>query len=126
MKRLVALSLVLLTLSGCASFRHAVEAMPQRIDDAFSDPVRRTHIVTQAGRIASSAGIGITCVSLLAPTVVGMLVCPIVAIIADFLSYEFVLEPLSKELVKEGKPSLIGPYWETGPRTDEGEVFVAP
>lgn len=62
--------------------------------------------------------------ALLAPTIVGMLVCPFVALVADFLAYEYVLEPLSKTLVDLDRPSLVGPYWETGPRADEGEFFT--
>lgn len=69
------------------------------------------------------AGVGITCAALLSPTIVGVLVCPLVALAWDYLTYEYVLEPISKELVKQGEPSLVGPFWEGGPRADEGEFF---
>ena len=126
MKNVAIAILLILSLSGCARVMYAIEMTPQRTAEAFSDPVRRTHLMTQIGRVATTAGVGITCVSLLAPTIVGILVCPIVAVIYDYLNYEYILEPLSKELVSKGKPSLVGPYFETGPRTDEGEVFVNP
>ena len=73
--------------------------------------------------MASVAGVAITCTTLLSPTIVGMLVCPIVAVIYDYLSFEYMLEPASKALVEQGKPSLVGPFWEGGPRADEGEFF---
>lgn len=126
MRGLAALITAVFLLSGCATTLAAVEKTPQRAREAFSDPVRRVHLLTQTGRVAGSAGLGITCAALLSPTIVGVLVCPFVSLVADFLTYEYVLEPISKDRVKEGKPSLVAPYWETGPRTDEGEVFVNP
>ena len=122
--RFLALVTTVVMLTGCASFQHAVRETPQRTKDAFSDPVRRAHLVAQVGRVTSVAGVGITCAALLSPTIVGMLVCPLVALAYDYLTYEYVLEPFSKDLVKRGEPSLVGPYWETGPRADEGEFFT--
>lgn len=120
-----AILLVLLLLTaGCAEVSKSFAKYPQRTEDAFNDPIRRSHIVTQTVRLASVASTGITCAILLAPTIVGMVVCPVLAVIADFISYEFLLEPASKQRVKEGKPSLIGPYWETGPA--ENETFTQP
>ena len=117
------LAAVLLT-SGCASAQYALVSTPERTQEAFADPVRRAHLVTQAGRVTSVAGVGITCAALLSPTIVGVLVCPLVALAWDFLTYEYILEPLSKNRVQQGEPSLVGPYWETGPRADEGEFFT--
>ena len=124
MKKVAAVALCLLVLTGCARVQYAIEATPQRVQEAFSDPVRRTHIATQIGRVSSSAGVGIACTALLSPFLVAALVCPFVAVAFDYLNFEYVLEPLSKERVSRGKPSLVGPYWETGPRADEGEFFT--
>ena len=44
-----------------------------------------------------------------------------VAIAADFVVYEYLLEPWSKARVAAGKPSLQGPYWETS--AQDGERF---
>lgn len=123
--RLLAAALVAATLlSGCARVQYALEAAPERTREALADPIRRTHLLTQVSRVTSTAGVGITCAALLSPTIVGVLVCPLVALALDYLSFEYVLEPLSKELVSRGEPSLVGPYWETGPRADEGEFFT--
>ena len=124
MKKVAAVGLCLLMLAGCARVQYAIEATPERVQEAFGDPIRRTHIATQVGRVSSSAGVGITCAALLSPFFVAALVCPFIAVAFDFLIYEYVLDPLSWELVREGKPSLVGPYWETGPRADEGEFFT--
>ena len=125
MKKLAVAVLVVLALSGCARVQYALEMMPQRAEDAFNDPVRRTHLVTQVGRVAGSASLAIMCFGFVPPPF-SLGVCPIVAVVADFVNFEFILEPLSKQRVQEGKPSLVGAYWETGPRSDEGEVFSNP
>ena len=122
--RRIAAAFLVLALGGCASFQHAVVATPQRVEDAFSDPVRRTHVMTQVSRVTTTASMGITCAALLSPTIVGVLVCPLVALAYDYLSYEYVLEPISKDLVLRVEPSLVGPYGESGPRADEGEFFT--
>ena len=62
---------------------------------------------------------------MLLPTLIGaLLVCPVVAMLYNYLSYEYVLEPISRDRVHAGEPSLVGPYWERGPR--DGEVFQNP
>ena len=125
MKKLAIAVLVVLLLSGCAQVQYALEMTPQRVEDAFNDPVRRTHIAAQIGRLSTVAGVGIGCFILIPPPA-NLVLCPMVAVVWDFLTYEFVLETLSKERVSQGEPSLLGPYWETGPHTDLGEVFVKP
>ena len=117
MRRLIALALVVaLTSGGCASFQYAVAQFPQRTSDAFSDPVRRQHLVSHASLEMSTAGVGITCATMLIPTLIGsLLVCPLVAMLYNYLTYEFVLEPISRDRVKDGLPSLVGPYWERDP-----------
>ena len=109
--------------SGCASFGYAIRETPRRTAEALRDPVRRTHLLAQSSRIAGTASVGIGCVAILSPTIVGTLVCPLVALLYDYIMFEYVLEPISKDLVKDGKPSLVGPFWETGPRIEEGEFF---
>ena len=122
-KTLAALLTVVLVASGCASSLYAIKSTPRYAAEALDDPVRRSHLVTQASRIMSVATIGIGCVAYLLPTIVGAAICPLVALAYDFVMFEYVLEPLSKDAVKRGEPSLVGPYWETGPRADEGEFF---
>lgn len=120
MRRVIAGFLLVTLLAGCAT----LALVPQRTDDMWNDPVRRTHFITETGLATSSMSVAITCAFMLSPTIVGMLVCPFVGAAYYFAVYEFILEPLSKDLVREGKPSLVGPYWERGPR--DGEVFTRP
>lgn len=118
------LSLLLaVLLAGCASVQYAFEATPQRTRDAFSDPIRRTHLITEVGLTSSAVGVGIACAAFLSPTLVGVLVCPFVGVAYYYGMYEFVLEPWSKERVAEGKPSLVGPYWERGPQDEEHFIY---
>lgn len=101
-----------------SEFLDALAKTPQRIVDAFTDPTRRLHIGIQVGR-ALAMGVG----GYLLGTLVSPLAVPAV-VAADYLGYEFGLEPLSKGRVKRGKRSLVGPYWETGPQ--DGETFTRP
>lgn len=116
------LSIVLLT-QGCAQIQYAAQRTPERFEDAIEDPVRRLHVVSQVGLSLSSGLISGGC-ALLAATVVGLLACPIAGLAWYYGMYEFILEPWSKARVEEGKPSLVGPYWERGPQ--DGETFVRP
>lgn len=109
--------------SGCANLRYSIERTPERVSEALAEPIRRVHLVTQILRFVSTAGVGIGCALTFAPTIVGMIACPFVAMAYDFILYEYVLDPISQTRVAEGKPSLVAPYWEGGPRTDEGERF---
>ena len=124
MKHLVVILLGILTLQGCAQFQHAVEVTPQRFEEAMEDPVRRVHVGVQASHVISTASVSLTCAAILSPTIVGILVCPFVGLAYNYLSYEYILEPWSKARVRDGEPSLVGPYWERGPQ--DGEVFVNP
>jgi len=85
---------------------------------SFQDPVRRTHVLVKSGRLSLVVG---STVLLYKYTGWWFLWVPA---LLDFVVYEFILEPWSKARVKQGKPSLQGNYWETGPQT--GEVFVIP
>lgn len=124
MRQVQVLLLVGMLLGGCATTREAMGKFPERTQEAFADPVRRVHLLTQVSRLSTAASVAIGCTVFLAPTIVGMLLCPLAAVLYDYVVYEYVLEPLSVERVREGKPSLVGPYWETGPRADEGEFFT--
>ena len=90
----------------------------------WEDPIRRQHFITQVGLESSTATVGIVCVALMAPTMIGMLICPLIAVLTNFFMFEFVLEPRSRDLVHQGQPSLVGPYWERGPR--DGERYQNP
>ena len=120
-KSLICLLLFTITLQGCGEVLYALKRTPDRTEEAFSDPIRRTHIITQVGLSASSGVVSISC-SFLIPTIVGIPACAALGAIWYYAAYEFVLEPWSKARVKEGKPSLVGPYWERGPQ--DGEKFV--
>mgnify|MGYP001605668072 CR=1 FL=1 len=121
MKRAIAIILLSVVLTqGCAQLQHAVEVTPQRMEAAWTDPVRRTHIIGQAALSGSSAAVAVAC-GLAIATIVAIPVCAIVGGVYYYLTYEYVLEPWSKARVKEGKPSIVGPYWERGPQ--DGEEF---
>lgn len=122
-RRLGALLLVVTLLAGCAGVIGALEKTPQRTREAFSDPIRQVHLFTQFSRLTTAASVAIGCTVFLAPTIVGMLLCPLAAVAYDYLMYEYILEPLSVDRVKQGEPSLVAPFWEGGPRADEGEFF---
>lgn len=122
-RTLAVIALLALLTGGCASVFSALGKTPQRTADAFGDPVRREHLKTQIGLELSTVGVGITC-TLFVPFPFSLAVCPLVALAYNFISYEYVLEPISKDRVKQGLPSLVGPYWERGPQ--DGEVFVHP
>lgn len=135
MKRLVA-AVLLVALTGCSTgasnidsdgighnIAYSLATVPQRTEETLSDPVRRTHLVTQIGRLTSTASVAIGCF-ILVPPPFNLGVCPVVATLYNYGMFEFVLEPISRQLVKEGKPSLVGPYWEGSPR--DGETFIHP
>lgn len=81
-------------------------------------PTRRRHLLWRVVE---------TCVGLLTGILVWELtalvsVALVVGVSIEFLLYEYWIEPWSKYRVKQGKPSLAGPYWERGPQ--DGEKFV--
>ena len=121
-RALALLVLVALLTTGCASTLRALEKFRQRTQDMAEDPIRRTHFATEVSLSSTAMSIAIGCAMLLAPTLVGMAVCPLVGVAAYFIGYEFILEPISKDRVKAGEPSLVGPYWERGPQ--DGEKFI--
>ena len=120
MRRLAPLVLLVALLSGCASVQFAIEQFPTRTEEMWEDPIRREHFLTQAGLELSTASIVLACAAVV-PLPFNLIVCPVVGLVYNFATYEFVLEPISRELVKAGKPSLVGPYWERGPA--DGEVL---
>lgn len=118
-----ALLVLLLALSGCASTLSALGKTPQRVEDAFEDPIRRTHIITKVGLESSTASVAIGC-AVLVPFPFSIAVCPVLAVAYNYVAYEFFLEPHAKDEVAAGRPSTTGPYWEGGPQ--DGEVFTYP
>lgn len=121
MRRFLAILGLVAALQGCAYVQYALEQFPRRTEDMWLDPIRREHFITQIQLEGSTAGLAITCAALV-PFPFSLFVCPVVAVAYNFGVYEFILEPISRVLVKEGKPSLTGPYWERGAR--DGEKFI--
>ena len=116
MKKVIAIASLAIMLSGCA----ALQKFPQRTEDMWNDPVRREHFITQVGLEFSTASMALTC-AIFVPFPFSLAICPAIAVLYNFVTYEFILEPLSEELVEQGLPSKVGPYWERGPKG--GEVF---
>lgn len=116
---------------------YALGATRRRVVDAFSDPIRRCHIV---GRIAEGylGGLALVVFSVQTflmsdgiswreilgdpSTVVVLLALPAIVPMIEYVVYEFVLEPWAKARVRRGKPSIVGPYWERSPQ--DGERFL--
>ena len=117
---LAALLVVLLLTGGCASVMESIKKTPERVDDVLQDPIRREHVVTQISLEWSTASVAMTC-AVFVPFPFSLGVCPLLAVAYNFLAYEYVLDPISEDLVRQGKPSLVGPYWERGPK--DGETF---
>ena len=120
-RNLLVVVLAAVVLVGCsASTRFALEQFPTRTQEMWEDPIRREHFLNQAALEMSTATVAITCAALV-PFPFNIGVCPLVALGYNFGLYEFILEPESRERVKQGRPSLVGPYWERGPQ--DGEVL---
>ena len=96
---------------------YALLATGRRTREAFSDPIRRLHLLVKVARLSLDVAAAVAVLPYQS-----WFATP-AAIAADFVVFEYILEPWSKGRVKQGKPSLCGPYWESGPRTDEGERF---
>lgn len=119
-----ALLAVVLLCTGCATTLSALDKTPGRVADAFQDPLRRRHIYTQVGLEGSTALVSAGC-ALLIPFPIN-LVCIVVGVAYNYLTYEFVLEPIARQQMRGGKLPITGPYWERGPYFDEGQVFERP
>lgn len=96
-------------MSAIFDFLSPILEFPSRVKDAFTDPVRRRHII---GRIAETWVPSAAILSLVAGWWALALAPAIV--IGELAMYEFVLEPLG----------WTGHYWERSPR--DGEVFINP
>lgn len=110
-------------------FLWAVLTFPRRTGEAFRDPIRRTHLVVQALVVYLNAMLAAAATCwLLGVWPQGwrpwLLVdaLSVGVVLVDYLRYEYVLEPWSRVRVAKGRPSLVRPYWEGGPR--DGERFV--
>lgn len=115
--------LVIFLCNGCAAVQYtwdALEKFPQRTEDALKDPIRSRHLMWQIITSGSGMLVSAAC-ALAAPTVIGLAVCWIPGVIAYYINYEYVVEPLARQDVEQGEPSRAGPYWERGPR--DGEKF---
>lgn len=117
---------------------YAIGATRRRVVDAFSDPIRRLHILWRViegylgGVAALAAWEGwlsrdftlvdrldvLTMVALYPP----IWLCALAAPLAEYLVYEFLLEPWAKWRVRRGKRSIAGPYWERS--AQDGERFI--
>lgn len=125
MRRVLAgLLLLVLVTSGCAHVMDAVEKFPQRTQDALSDPIRREHLLTKVGLEFTSTAVALGVCLATGPIAPACLAVSVVGVVANYLIFEYVLEPWSRKRVEEGKSSLVGPYWEGGPR--DGERFINP
>ena len=87
----------------------AIKETPQRIVDAWIDPVRRVHSISRILEGFIPAFIILTILDIPNTFAWAGLV-----VLGEFILYEWVLEPLG----------LTGYYWERGPRDDE--TFVRP
>ena len=96
----------------------ALRVTPRRTRDAFADPIRRLHILVKALRLSLDVAAAVAVLPY-QPWLAGP-----AAIAADYLVYEFCLEPWSKarRLADPRKASLVAPYWEGGPA--DGERFT--
>ena len=117
---------------------YALGATPRRVRDAFGDPIRRLHILWRVveGYIGGVAVLAawegwltrdfvlrdqldvLAMVALYPP----IWLCALAAPLAEYLVYEFLLEPWAKWRVRRGKASTAGPYYERGPQ--DGERFI--
>ena len=101
-------------------------------------PVRRTHVIWRwvegyVGGLAlegallaylNGADWWLWSLMFQAPTIVALLLtAPVIVPCAEFVWYEFLIEPLSKRRARRGKTSLAGPYFERGPQDDEPWVW---
>lgn len=104
-------------------FGYALRATARRTREAFRDPIRRLHLSVQfVVLVPSAAETGLqAAVGWHIPTWRDLLAC-VAAGGAYYAVYEYLLEPWSKRRVRQGKPSLVGPYVERGPQ--DGERFT--
>lgn len=84
----------------------AIKETPQRIVDAWIDPVRRVHSIS---RIAESYVPAFVVLFTLTRSWWLSTIGATVITLLEFVFYEWLLEPLK----------LSGYYWERGPRDDE-------
>ena len=87
-----------------------IPPLTQRLRDGWMDPLRRRNSVARIveGMVGGAASI----TSFVILPFPWALVALGIGVLAEFVVYEFVLEPLG----------WIGPYWERGPR--DGETFT--
>lgn len=89
----------------------ALKRMPWCMIDAFADPLRRRNTLARIGECCVG---GLTAVLTAAFAPYGLFLALPAGALAEFLVYEFLLEPLG----------YAGHYWERGPR--DGEEFKRP
>lgn len=107
----------------------ALLTFPRRTGEALTDPVRRLHLIVQVLVVHLNATLSEVALCWWIDAWphgwrqwVGFEAIAIAVVVVDYLRYEYLLEPWSRVRVKHGKPSLVRPYWEGGPR--DGERFI--
>ena len=119
MKLRAYLLILTLLVSGCtvanlgdrATTIEAILAQPQRVVDAFTDPVRRKHIFSRIAE--ASVGAAITGGIVLAVGFPFVLPAVIAGVLGEYFFYEFISEPAG----------WTGYYWERGERDDEEFIY---
>ncbi len=81
----------------------------RRVRDALLDPVRRRHVLARVAESALPVAGALWIAAVRPGWLLGLTAA---VVLAEFLLYELVLEPLG----------WAGPYWERGPR--DGETFL--
>jgi hypothetical protein len=108
---------------------YAIRMFWQRSIDCFSDPIRWRHFVWRwvEGYVGGVAVLLLCWAEFgIAPQGcwqwAGIVSVPSGAPLAEYLVYEYLIEPWARWRVHHGKPSTAGPYFERGPR--DGERFI--
>lgn len=97
----------------------------------FTDPIRLRHFIWRC--VEGYVGGAVVLLFVwweygLAPRAfwqwVALVTTPGAAPLAEYLVYEYFIEPWARSRAMRGLPSTAGPYFERGPR--DGETFIHP
>lgn len=107
---------------------YAIRMFWTRTVDCFSDPIRWRHLVWRGveGYVGGAVAVGLLRYQLGVIPRGGwqwaaVVTVPLAGVVAEYLVYEYLIEPWARMRVRAGKPSTAGPYFERGPR--DGEAF---